>query len=263
MTPYDPMTKPAVSLLASGSKGNALYLSDGTTRLLIDAGLSGVELRRRMETRGLEPGQLDAVLLTHEHDDHIRGAGVMARRYDLPLYINPGTLAAATRRLGKITVTELFECGQSFQIGTIGVHPFSISHDARDPAGFVFEVNQTRVGLATDLGKATALVKSRLRDCDVLIIESNHDVEMLQTGPYPWPLKQRIQGRTGHLSNVQSCDLLNELTHPGLHTVILAHLSETNNTPAHVFSEIKSLFKDNTVRIQIASQREGTELIHL
>ncbi len=223
--------KLSICVLASGSKGNAIYVSDGRTALLVDAGLSGIKIQRRMEAAGLDITSLTAILVSHEHSDHIRGVGVLSRRYDLPVYISPLTLQACGSQLGRLYRVCHFEIGQPFAIEDLVIHPFSTSHDAEDPAGFTISRNGKKIGIATDLGIATAMVKEHLKTCDLLVLEANHDPTMLIEGPYPWPLKQRIKSRNGHLANQDSGDLLAEIIHENLCHVILAHLSETNNTP--------------------------------
>ncbi|MGB5984826.1 MAG: MBL fold metallo-hydrolase, partial [Desulfobacterales bacterium] len=220
----------SVCLLASGSKGNAIFISDGHTSILLDAGLSGKAIEARLAQRGLQAANLDAIVVSHEHSDHIRGVGVLSRRHGLPVYISPATRQAAPQ-LGRLHQHHLFEVGTPFEIQTLCIHPFATSHDAADPAGFTIAHNGLKVGIATDLGIATAMVKERLKAVDLLILEANHDLRMLHDGPYPWPLKQRIKGRNGHLSNEDSRDLLADLIHAKLRHVVLAHLSETNNHP--------------------------------
>jgi phosphoribosyl 1,2-cyclic phosphodiesterase len=244
----------AVCVLASGSKGNAIFISSGDTSLLIDAGLSGIEIERRLRSRGLDPKSLDAILVSHEHSDHIQGVGVLSRRYKLPVYINSKTRNAAVSQLGKLHDSKKFECGSMFTINDLAIHPFSISHDAKDPCGFTVNQNGTKIGIATDLGIATSMVKEHLKDCTLLILEANHDEEMLIDGPYPWPVKQRIKSRTGHLSNAASKTLLNELQHDGLQHVMLAHLSETNNTPQKAANEVARALTRCTARLDVALQ---------
>ncbi|PID40884.1 MAG: MBL fold metallo-hydrolase [Proteobacteria bacterium] len=247
----------SVCVLASGSRGNATYLSGGQTAILIDAGLSGIEIQRRMVTRGLDPASLDAILVTHEHSDHIQGVGVLARRFGLTVHINDETLQASQRTLGKLADVQPFACGTTFSIGQLSIHPFSISHDAADPAGFTITANGTKVGVATDLGIATNVVKTHLAACDALILEANHDPRMLIDGPYSWPLKQRIQGRGGHLSNEDAALLLEELRHDGLSHVILAHLSEENNAPEIARKTIETVLREFPAKVHVACQATG------
>ena len=253
----------SVSVLASGSRGNATYISDGRTAILIDAGLSGVEIQRRMARKGLDPGSLDAILVSHEHADHIHGVGVLSRRFGLTVYINDGTRQASGKALGKLSGLFPFSCGHTFTIGSLAVHPFSISHDAEDPAGFTISCNGAKVGVATDLGIATGVVKTHLQACDILILEANHDPQMLIDGPYPWPLKQRIRGRSGHLSNDDTALLLDVLQHDRLAHVILAHLSEENNTPEKARQAVRSALNGSGTEIHVASQTTGSRLFTL
>lgn len=252
----------AVCMLASGSKGNATYISDGDTSILIDAGLSGVELQRRLLSRDLDPEQLDAIIVSHEHSDHIQGVGILSRRYKLPVYINRKTYQASPK-LGNLHETKSFECGQTFRISNLTIHPFSISHDAEDPVGFTIGQNGTTIAIATDLGIATSMVKEHLKHCALLILEANHDPQMLENGPYPWPLKQRIKGRTGHLSNTSSKILLKELQHENLQHVILAHLSEVNNTPQLAYAEVARALTRCSAKLYVADQRTSSPIIYL
>ncbi len=253
----------SVCMLASGSKGNAVYISDGGTTLLIDAGLSGVEIERRLQAHSLDPRNIDAMIVSHEHADHIRGVGILSRRFDIPVYISKKTGREASATIGNISDMRTFNCGHSFSINSLEVHPFSTTHDAEDPAGFTISRNGQKIGIATDLGIATAMVKHNLKGCNLLILEANHDPEMLINGPYPWPLKQRIKGRTGHLSNQASGKLLSELKHDKLQHVILAHLSETNNTPAKALREVGPALEGCQARIHVATQDLCGELLDL
>ncbi len=253
----------SVCVLGSGSKGNAVYISDGATAILVDAGFSGVEIQRRMASKGLNPENLDAILVTHEHGDHIQGVGVLSRRFKVPVYINQETEKAAARQLGTIKNRQYFECGKPFTIGRLRLHPFPISHDAGDPAGFTVGSNGVKIGIATDLGIATHLVKAHLQQCRLLILEANHDPVMLENGPYPWPLKQRVSGRTGHLSNEASKDLLQAVQHDALTHVILAHLSEVNNSPQQAFrAAVQGITRCNP-QLTVAAQHKCGDVVYL
>jgi phosphoribosyl 1,2-cyclic phosphodiesterase len=219
-----------VCLLASGSKGNAILVDTGGRKVLIDAGLSATEIIRRLAQVGVDGGELDAILISHEHTDHTRGAGTLARKLKIPLLVSYPTCREMHASLRKVEIVE-FESGYPFTFMDLVIDPFPITHDASDPVGFLIESRDGKIGIATDLGIATRLVKDKLKGCRVLVLESNHDEEMLQNGPYPWHLKQRIRSRHGHLSNVESAELLDEIIHPGLEGVFLAHLSEVNNDP--------------------------------
>jgi phosphoribosyl 1,2-cyclic phosphodiesterase len=254
-----------VCMLASGSRGNAIYLSAGRTAILFDAGLSGKELERRMLERQISPAGLTAIVVSHEHSDHIRGVGVLSRRYKLPVYISPATGQAAASQLGSLHQVRPFHCGANFQINDVVIHPFSISHDANDPAGFTVNHNGGKIGIATDLGMATGMVIQHLQRCDMLILESNHDLQMLIDGPYPWHLKQRIKGRSGHLSNTDAMQLLKEIQHSRLAWVILAHLSEQNNHPEKALQTVRQAMDAASCnpRFYVAAQDVSSEVLSL
>jgi len=219
-----------VCLLASGSRGNSTLIETDGFRLLVDAGLSGVETERRLATLGLCGEDLHAILVTHEHHDHVGGIGPLARRFQLSVHIEHKTHAALPK-LGKIENLCRFSVGEKFSCHGLSIETFSITHDAVNPVGFVIHSSEGKIGFATDLGMPTRLVCEQLKGCRVLVVESNHDEQMLMDGPYPWHLKQRIRGRHGHLSNSETGQLLKEVVWPGLDALLLAHLSEENNCP--------------------------------
>jgi phosphoribosyl 1,2-cyclic phosphodiesterase len=252
-----------ICLLASGSKGNAIYISNGPTSILIDAGLSGKQIEERMQQRGISPETIQAILVSHEHRDHIHGVGVLSRRYAIPVYMNRNTWHAARGLIGQVKHHHFFACGQSFTIDGFTIHPFGISHDAADPAGFTISENGLKVGIATDLGMVTTLVKEHLRGAQLLVLEANHDTDMLLNGPYPWPLKQRIKGRTGHLSNTDARDLVMDLKSSQLKYVILAHLSETNNTAEKAFNEVCVALEKSATHLKVVTQEACGPVIHL
>jgi phosphoribosyl 1,2-cyclic phosphodiesterase len=252
-----------VCLLASGSKGNAIFVEAGGTRLLIDAGLSARELTSRLASIGVEGSEIDAILITHEHTDHTRGAGTLARKLKVPLLASYPTSRECSRLFGKTKCVE-FESGYPFAVNDIQIDPFPITHDACDPVGFLIESHEGKIGVATDLGCATALVRDKLKGCRMLVLESNHDEEMLINGPYPWHLKQRIRSRHGHLSNEDSAALLDEVIHEGLSAVFLAHLSEVNNDPAVARNVAERLLAGQNVctpRLLVGNQYHATEAV--
>ena len=266
MTADPPTSECALSVcvLASGSKGNAIYVSDGATAILVDAGLSGIEIAKRMRSAGLDMESLKAIVVSHEHSDHVRGVGVLARRHHLPVFISPATAAAAAAQLGRIDNLQHFEIGRTFYVGALAIHPFATAHDADDSSGFTIAQNGHKIGIATDLGIATGMVKEHLKTCSLLVLEANHDPTMLIEGPYPWPLKQRIKSRNGHLSNQDSRDLLTEIKHDGLCHVILAHLSETNNTPEKAMDAVQQALNDqDRFQLHVARQERCTDLLIL
>jgi phosphoribosyl 1,2-cyclic phosphodiesterase len=253
-------------VLASGSKGNSVLVCSEKTRVLFDAGLSAKEILRRLERTGVNANQLSGLVLSHEHQDHVRGAGTLSRRFDLPAYLSQGTLENLPSQVGHLPGRQLFQTGSTFAVGDLLVEPFSISHDAAEPAGFIITHNGCRLGICTDCGTATQLVRARLRDCDAMVIEANHDTQMLLTGPYPPELKQRIRSRHGHLSNDDTFQLLEELLHERLRAVVFAHLSETNNHPDLVLESCRRLRKSEKwqcVRFELAKQNEPTPPLEL
>ncbi|MEE4359355.1 MAG: MBL fold metallo-hydrolase [Desulfococcaceae bacterium] len=250
-----------VCALASGSRGNAVYVSDGNTNILIDAGLSGAEMQRRLISRNLSAENLDAIVVSHEHSDHIHGVGVLSRRYSLPVYMSRKTEAAGAGKMGKLSDVRYFECGKKFSVGSLDFRPFSTSHDAGDPAGFC--IGEKKIGIATDLGIPTQVVREHLRGCALVMLEANHDPEMLMKGPYPWYLKQRVRSRTGHLSNMQSSALLREILHPELRHIILGHLSEKNNHPEKALAAGKEAINGHRIHLDLALQDVCGEVIRI
>lgn len=248
--------------LASGSKGNSLFVSCANSSILIDAGLSGVEIERRLNAVNINPENLTAIIITHEHSDHVKGAGILSRRFKLPVYITQKTYQACSN-LGKIEDLYFFECGSSFKIDQILITPFSISHDAIDPVGLTLEYKSHKIGVATDLGIATSLVKEHLKNSNILYLESNHDPEMLINGSYPWHLKQRIKGRAGHLSNMEAGTLVSELKTDHLQHVILAHLSEENNCPQKALLEVSKGLNASNIALHVASPHQPGKIIKL
>lgn len=219
-------------ILGSGSSGNCTYLAGGGTGILIDAGLSLRETEKRLqEAVGADLSSVSAVCLTHEHSDHTAGLVALHRRHGVPVYANSGTCRAMEETGGGEVAWNVFQTGFPFRIGGLQVEPFSVSHDAVDPVGYVVSDGDVRIGVVTDMGVGTGLVQMRLQPCDVVVIESNHDVALLRGSSRPWTLKQRIMGRQGHLSNADAAKLLARLAGSRLRRVYLAHLSVDCNRP--------------------------------
>jgi phosphoribosyl 1,2-cyclic phosphodiesterase len=253
-------------VLASGSKGNSILVCSQKTRILVDAGISCKELVRRLDKTPVDAKRLDALLISHEHSDHVSAAGVLSRKFNLPVYMTRGTLGNLPPNIGQIPSITVFGTGRCFQIGDLHIHPFAISHDAGEPAGFLIEHNGSRLGICTDLGIATNLVKVRLQGCHGLVLEANHDVKMLLEGPYPPFLKQRIKGKHGHLSNEDACSLLETLHHDAMRCVVFAHLSETNNHPELVLESSRRLRQSpqwECVRFEVGRQDDIAPLQEL
>ncbi len=221
-----------VTVLGSGSEGNATLVESDGVAVLIDAGFSGRDLEQRIESVGVSVSSLAGIVISHDHGDHTRGMGILARRFGVPLHLTEKTRIACHALLsGKEKVYD-YASSEPFMIGPFEVQPFLTVHDAADPVAVAIEHKPTgsRMGIATDLGRPTASVRASLRNCHVLILEANHDEAMLWNGPYPWSVKQRIASSHGHLSNRAAGQLLKELFHPGLGAVVLAHLSVHCNT---------------------------------
>ena len=263
-----------VSVLASGSRGNSAVVESSKARLLVDAGISCRETFKRLKAAGLDPRSLSAILITHEHSDHVSGLAVLAKKLDVPIFMTGATHQAWARslrddagQLPRLTKLEIFSAGRQFQVADITVMPFTIPHDAADPVGFTFHAEGAKIAIATDLGYMPASVRHHLRRCDVLILESNHDVEMLRVGPYPWSVKQRVMSRVGHLSNDSLAQFFAEDYDGGASHIVLAHLSEQNNHPevARRTAE-QALGPQQTLlqnRLMLALQDAPTEAIRL
>jgi phosphoribosyl 1,2-cyclic phosphodiesterase len=252
-----------VCILGSGSKGNCTYIESAEARILIDAGLSAREIERRLRQIDRSPETLDGVLISHEHNDHIQGVGVLARRYKVPVYANPATWQRAQHIVGVVGDRREFGTGTSFMLKDLVVDPFSLPHDADDPVAFRLSWRRRTMAIVTDLGYPSQLVRERLRGCHLVVLEANHDDAMLKAGPYPWPLKQRIGGKSGHLSNLQSSQLLRDVLHDELEYVILAHLSEINNLPDLARLTAQEVLGSRGTRLCVASQREVSAWFHL
>lgn len=251
------------SVLASGSRGNACYVETKETRLLIDAGLSCVACMKRLRALGVDPGRLDGIVVTHEHIDHIRGAGVLARRLGIPVYLNGATLRKALTGLGNISKPVIVRTGQTLTLKDLLLETFTKCHDAADPMGIVITCGGVRLGLITDLGRSTPVVETRLKGCHALIMEFNHDERMLEQGPYPLEVKRRIRGPDGHLSNGQANALLKTLWHEDLAVVVAAHLSEINNLPEIALKVCRGALGNGRTNVVVGSQALPTPLIGL
>jgi phosphoribosyl 1,2-cyclic phosphodiesterase len=227
-----------MTVLASGSRGNCTVLSSSNASVLVDAGLSCRETLRRMKAVGEDPRKIKAIVISHEHADHVGGLPVLARKLQVPVYITEATYHSWRKLIkgpeGKpftLEKREHFRAGRGFSVADLSIMPFTISHDAADPCGFTFKADGVKIGLVTDLGYLTPNVKQNLRGCDGLMIESNHDVEMLRNGPYPWMVKQRVMSRVGHLSNTALAEFFAADYDGQAAFLVLAHLSEHNNHP--------------------------------
>lgn len=246
-------------MLASGSAGNSILLSSENVNFLVDAGLSCRELLRRLAHAGLAPEDLAGVIVTHEHQDHTRGVGVLSRQHRLPVYTNAATLEGACAYVGKVPTARTFETGETLTIGDLTVLTYPVPHDAADPIGLSVRNSVGRVGIALDMGYPTKLVKQRLSNSDALILEFNHDPEMLRLCPRPWELKQRILSKKGHMSNAAALELLCELMHDRLRAVVLAHLSREANSAQTALSLVSEHLREigrSDIEIFVGAQDE-------
>jgi len=219
-----------VCVLGSGSRGNCIYVGSSSTSILVDAGLSGRETARRLAEIGVPIDRIRGICLSHEHRDHTVGLRVLHGRHRIPVYANSGTVDGV-RRMGKTAEVQwrIFSTGVPFDLGDLLVEPFSVPHDAYDPVGFIIGSDGARVGVVTDMGVPTTLIRERLRQCRVVVVEANHDERLLREAKRPWYLKQRIMGRQGHLSNESAAAMLAEIAGPDLRQVFLAHISDECN----------------------------------
>ncbi|HXU46012.1 MAG TPA: MBL fold metallo-hydrolase [Thermoanaerobaculia bacterium] len=240
-------------VLGSGSGGNAVIVESGGVRILIDAGFSCREIEKRLRLVGVEPSTLKALFLTHEHIDHNRGAERLARRHGLPVYATAGTLAGTALAPAQRGGATVLRSGEPVEVAGFRVEPFTIPHDAREPVGLVVEDGGgRRLGLCGDIGSRSRLAWGRLAELDILLLEANHDLDMLRNGPYPWSLKQRVAGRHGHLSNREAADGIPELLSSRLRCVALYHLSRTNNLPALAAAAIGEALEREGALVELA-----------
>jgi phosphoribosyl 1,2-cyclic phosphodiesterase len=247
-----------LTILGSGSAGNCAYVETDETRLLVDAGFSPRQIRLRLASIGRAPENLSAILITHEHTDHICGLAGLADKLRIPIYCNRDTRDEIQRLLGLQAEFNIFATGAGFEIGDVAVETFAVPHDAQDPAGFLLRTPAGRIGFATDLGHFTRLVGERVRHANALVLESNHDVKLLQDCPRrPWSLKQRILGRHGHLSNDACADALEDIMTGSLRHVFLGHLSRDCNKPEIAFRTARQRLERigaTHVRLELTSQ---------
>ena len=229
--------------IASGSSGNCIYIGNDNTHILVDAGLSGKKTAEGVNSLGLSMDDISAILVTHEHRDHVGGLGVLARKYHIPIFLTNGTHLDISRAkdLGKIDETlfnDIFP-DEVFEISDIKITPIAISHDAAQPVGYRFECDNKKAAIVTDLGVYDDYILNHLQGLDVAMIEANHDINMLQVGPYPYPLKQRILSDNGHLSNEASGKLISAILHDGIKSIYLGHLSHENNLPELAYETVR------------------------
>ncbi len=232
-----------VCSLFSGSSGNATYIGNDNTHILIDAGQSCKQITEALRHLDVNPYDLDCILISHEHSDHIKSAGLLSRKFDIPIYSNEDTWIAMEKHMEGITAENIriFNELKVFLIKDIAIKPYSIPHDAASPVGFCFFCGKRKVSIATDLGHTNNEIINTIMNSDMVILESNHDPELLHSGPYPYFLKKRIMGKKGHLSNIDAGHALVDLVKGGVTHVLLAHLSKENNLPQLAYNTVKDI----------------------
>ncbi len=260
--------------IASGSSGNCIYVGSDATHLLVDVGISGKKTESGLNYLGLTGRDIDGILVTHEHADHINGLGIMARKYEIPIYATRGTIDAIMqmRGVGEIEASLFHEVreDEKLTIKDLTINPMKISHDAAQPVAYRVSYGRKKVAVCTDLGHFTDYTVDCLRGMDALLLEANHDVNMLQVGPYPYYLKQRILGDRGHLSNENSGRLLSRVLHDGIQAVLLGHLSKENNLPELAYEAVRmeitlgdNPYNANDFKVQVARRSEPTPVIQI
>lgn len=248
--------------LASGSKGNALYLEWEGAKVLIDVGISFRALSQKLGEIDVDPGEIDAILVTHEHGDHIRGLEKTAQVLNIPIFANGETAKATLKEMRSRPRFKIFSTGETFEFGGMEVHPFSIQHDTLDPVAFTFMMEGVKLGVCADLGFVSTLVRAHLLECDVLYLEANHEPSMVYACNRPALYKQRVLGRQGHLSNDSAAELLKAVSHPGLKQIYLAHLSSECNNPELALKKARAVLPDS-ISITIAHQEIVSDLFSL
>ncbi len=257
--------------LFSGSSGNCLFLEAGSTRILIDAGLSGKAIEQALFCIDEKASDIDAIIISHDHIDHISAAGILSRRYDIPIYANQCTWEGMSCILGKIKENNynVFDTAGEICIGDISIQPFSVPHDTADPVAFNININNTKITVATDIGHISPEIFEHFIDSDLVVLEANHDVNMLKAGRYPYPLKLRILSDVGHLSNDAASLVIAELAKRGTKSFILGHLSMENNYPALAYETVNSLLIEHgiitgrDVLLDVAARSKPGRMINL
>lgn len=237
--------------LSSGSSGNCQYIETNNMRILVDAGLSGKKTQELLASIDVDPTSIDCILVTHEHMDHVKGAGILSRRFDIPIYANKSTWESMECDLGKLKNEniKIFETGSDFELGDLGVLPFKISHDCSEPVGYSFYNKNKKISVVTDTGCIDNDIKKTITNSNLLMIESNHDSEMLRMGSYPWFLKKRVSGEFGHLSNEDAGNLIAEVLSGKNENILLGHLSRENNFPELAHQTVANILNDKGIDI--------------
>jgi phosphoribosyl 1,2-cyclic phosphodiesterase len=246
------------AFLGSGSRGNALLIESANARVLLDCGFAAREIEQRLKRLEVDPASLTAILVSHEHGDHIRGVGAMARRYQLPVWMTPGTYHSAS--YGNLSRLQLIDCHTGpWRIEDITIHAYPVPHDSREPCQFVLSVDKCSLGVLTDAGHITPHIVERLQNCDSLVLEFNHDPQMLATGPYPPSLQARVGGSHGHLNNQQALQLLSQVPVERFSHLVASHISEKNNDPELVRSMVYQHLPELQAQFSLAEQHRVSD----
>ena len=250
------------SVLGSSSNGNSSYIEMGNKKFLIDAGFSGKKTIEKLEIINKDIKEISGILVTHEHGDHIQGLGVLSRKHDIPIYISEKSFSSIREKIGKINEKNLNFIENDLFFGDCSVKSFDVMHDAERCLGFSFEYNQKKLTYASDMGFADKVVKENFKNSDVIVLESNYDLNMLMNGPYPWNLKNRVKSKNGHLSNGEAAKLIKDVATSRLKKVYLLHISGDNNTPELAYSTVKELLDRERIDIELEVVTEKTTLIY-
>lgn len=257
--------------IASGSSGNSIYVGTEHTHILVDAGLSGKRVQEGLKGLNVEGANLQGLFITHEHNDHIKGAGIISRRFNIPIYATAGTWKGMKNEIGAIApqnVKYIYE-DENCIINDMCIRPFGIPHDAAEPVGYNIFSGNTKITIATDIGHVTEEIKESISGSDILLLEANHDLKMLKEGSYPWHLKQRILGEKGHLSNDTAGNLISEIMCGRLKYIYLGHLSEENNLPYLAYETVEKILNDNQIKLgsylkmDLAARYSNSKMIEL
>ena len=256
--------------LYSGSSGNSLFVETENTKLLVDAGVSCKKIENALQDINIDPSSIDGILVTHEHTDHVQGLGTLSKKFDLPVFVTQKTLDAMPKQKDKISSknVKIFNISENFEIGDLKIHPFSIPHDAADPCGFNILSDNKKLSIATDIGHMTNDILKKLEESLFIMLESNYDPEVLKASPYPFSLKSRIAGPTGHLPNEMAGKTISHLLKSGLKTAMLGHLSKESNFPELAYQTvidelISNNYDENSLSISVASRDVHSKLIKL
>lgn len=254
-----------ISVLGSGSSGNSIYIENNNNKILIDAGFSGKIIKEKMEKINRNLDEIDGLLITHEHGDHILGAGILSRRHKIPIYITKESFIAGEKKLGKIEENLLNFLEEDFNIGDFKIKYFDVHHDATRTVAYIIEYNNKKIGIATDIGHADNIIKYNFQNLDVLIIESNYDHSMLIECGYPADLKARIKSNRGHFSNDDAGKFICHVHHDNLKKVYLVHLSKDSNTANTAYNTVKTILDENSINvdIEVVPQNTHTQLYHI